>query len=278
MAMNNTNGAPLLRPEDVGALVVQPVIAASVALQVSTLVRTDSPSYRIPTITADAAAGWYAEGAPITPTDATTDEVDVTPSKVAGLTVISRELANDSNPAAATVIGQSLARDIARKIDAAFFANTTANGPSGLLSIAATAIDTGATIASLDPFAEAISEAEQLGAAITAFVANPATVLALAKLKRETGSLEPLLGVDPTQPGVRQVFGVPLLSSPAVAAGTVWGIPRDRVFVVVREDVTLDVDRSAYFASDSVGVRAIMRVGFGFAHEDAVVRLYDETP
>ena len=64
----------------------------------------------------------------------------------------------------------------------------------------------------------------------------------------------------------------------AVAAGTVWGIPRDRVFIVVREDVTLDIDKSAYFASDSVGVRAIMRVGFGYPHEAAVVRLFDETP
>lgn len=278
MAMNSTSGAPLLRPEDVGALIVQPVTAASVAMQVANVVRTQSPSYRIPSITADASAGWYAEGAPITPSDATTDEVDVTPSKVAGLTVISRELSNDSNPAAAQVIGQSLARDIARKIDAAFFGNTTVNGPSGLLSITSTAVDTGASIASLDVFAEAISEAEQLGATINSFVANPATVLALAKLKREAGSLEPLLGMDPTRPGVRQIFGVPLLSSSAVAAGTVWGIPRDRVFIVVREDVTLDVDRSAYFASDSVGVRAVMRVGFGYPHEAAVIRLFDETP
>lgn len=352
--LNSTNPA-LLRPEDVGALVVQPVAAASVAMQVATIVTTDSPSYRIPIITADSTAGWYAEGAAITPSDATTDEVDVVPLKVAGLTVISRELANDSSPAAATQVGESLARDIARRIDQAFFANTTSNGPSGLLSISPSVVDTRAATAlpsvtgtastnkvnstshglangdvvifsaltggaglavdtpyfvvskaandfevsltaggaaidfttdvsaataykrvltNLDPFAEAIAKAELAGAVVNSFVLNPADLLALSVLKKATGSNEPLLGSDPTQPTKRFALGIPLIPSTAVRAGTVWGIPKDRVFIVVRQDATLDVDTSAYFASDSVGVRATMRVGFGFAHPAAVVRLY----
>lgn len=34
---------------------------------------------------------------------------------------VSRELADDSNPAAANVVGQGLARDIARRVDRAFY-------------------------------------------------------------------------------------------------------------------------------------------------------------
>ena len=226
-------------------------------------------------ITADPSAGWFAEGEEITPSDATVDEVIVVPSKVAGLSIISRELAEDSTPEAAQVVGDGLARDLARKIDAAFFANTTANGPDGLLSLTPQTVDTGGTIANTDPFAEALSLAENEGAVITAFVANPADVLTLAKVKKATGSNEPLLTADPTAPTRRMVLGVPLVSSTAVAVGDIWGIPGGRVFGVLREDALLSVDYSAYFSSDRVGVRATLRVGFGYPHEQAIVRLYD---
>jgi hypothetical protein len=49
----------------------------------------------------------------------------VTPPKVAGLTIISRELADDSKTAA-QVVGGGLARHIARRIDQAAFAGLAA--------------------------------------------------------------------------------------------------------------------------------------------------------
>jgi hypothetical protein len=45
---------------------------------------------RRPVVAADPSAAWVAEGAATPATDADLDEVIVTPSKVAGLTVISR--------------------------------------------------------------------------------------------------------------------------------------------------------------------------------------------
>ena len=79
------------------------------------------------------------------------------PKKVAGLTQISNEAASDSNPAVADQIGRGLARSVAKKIDAAFFAKHRDNGPSGLLSLSGiNVIDTGTvTLTSLDPFHEA---------------------------------------------------------------------------------------------------------------------------
>jgi HK97 family phage major capsid protein len=273
------SGSAILRPEDVGALVVQPVIAQSIVGQVATIVNTASHDYRIPIVTDDVDAGWYAEGGEITPSDLTMDEVVVTPDKVAGLTIISRELAADTTPEAQQVVGESIARDIARKIDTAFFANTTSNGPDGLLSLGdIQTVDTTGTIANTDPFAEAISKAETVGATVTHFVTSPATALVLAKVKKATGSNEPLMSTDPTNATRRYVLGVPLLTSTAVADGTIWAIPKQRVYVVIRENTTLEVDRSAYFSSDRIGVKAVMRVGFGFPHEAALVRMYDVTP
>ena len=94
------------------------------------------------------------------------------------------------------------------------------------------------------------------------------TALTIAKIKAATGSNEPLL----SDRG-RSVLGVPLLVSSAVTAGTIYGIDSRFVQIVVRDNTRLEVDRSAYFATDQVGVKATMRVGFAFMHPGALVKI-----
>jgi HK97 family phage major capsid protein len=263
-------------PSEVGPLIVQPIERMSVALQVATVINVGAQNadFRLPVVTGDPNAAWTAEGAEIAPSDATFAEEVVPFSKLAALTIMSRELAEDSNPAAAEVVGQGMARDIAQRIDAAFFGDLAAPAPPGLETLAGvTNVSAGAAYTNLDAFLQAISEAEELGATVTAFATNPATALILAQLKQETGSNAPLLQPDPTMPTRRMVSGVPLYVSPAVTAGVVWAIPKDRVYVALREDVTLAVDRSVFFTSDRVAVRATCRAGFGFPHPAAVVRV-----
>src|SRR5690625_3200405 len=122
MSQNVADFSNVFTPEQIGALVVQPVQQASVAMQVSTVVSTSSHDYRIPIVTDDPSAAWVAEGEEINESELGTDEIVCTPSKVAGLVVASRELVEDSNPSAQAEIGNGLARDIARKVDAAWFA------------------------------------------------------------------------------------------------------------------------------------------------------------
>ena len=267
-------------PTEVGELIVQPVQAMSVALQVATVVNIGAAanSFRLPVVTDDPNAAWTVEGAEITPSDATFAEEEVLFSKLAALTIISRELAEDSSPAAAEVVGHGMARDIALKLDAAFFGSVAAPAPDGLGDLVGfTPVDAEAAYANLDAFAVAVSEAEKLGVTLTSFVTNPATALVLAKLKQETGSNAALLQPDPTLPTRRMISGIPLYVTPAVSGAIVWGIPKDRVYIAMREDVTLVVDRSQYFSSDRVGVRATMRVGFGWPHPAAVVKV-ETTP
>lgn len=263
-----------LLPDQHGPLVVQPALDMSIAAQVSTTVRTRSTTYRIPIVTDDPTALWVAEGAEITPSDPTLEELAVVPKKVAGLTIISRELADDSDPAAAQVVGDGLARDISRRIDEAYFGSMAAPAPAGLgaLSGIQTVVDA-AAFADLDSFAEAISLAETVGARIDHFVTSPATALALAKVRTETGSNQPLLGTDATSATDRRILGVPILVSPYVAANVVWALDSSRVWLVVREPATVETDRSVFFTSDRVAVKAIMRVGFGFVHPQAVVKI-----
>lgn len=270
------NRQPISR-QDIGPLLVTPVIAASVALSSSTNVTTDGYTFRVPVVLEDPTAAWVAEGAEIPVSDPALGEVVVTPSKVAGLTIVSRELAEDSNPAAATVVGDGLARDIARKVDAAWFGALAPPAPSGLSALAGIQTVTG-VFANLDPFAEAISRAETVGATVTAFVCSPATALVLAKLKSGSGSNAPLLGQDATSAGQRRVLGVDVLTSPTITGSTVWAYSASRVWTVIRDDVSLEVDRSVFFTSDRVAVKATMRIGFAFGHPQSVVKLTGAAP
>lgn len=272
--LTTTNGAAVLLPDEVGALLVEPTLAMSVAAAVSTIVHTGSKSFRIPLVSADPSAQWVNEGQEITPSDPTLSEVVVTPSKVAGLTIISNELAKDSSPEAAGIVGEGLARDIARKIDAAYFGKLLPPAPAGLGSVVGvTAVAAGTAFTNLDAFAEAVAAAEQVGAILTHFVANPADALAMAKLRKSTGSNEPLLSSSATDASTRQLVGVPLLVSPSVVAGTVWGIDGSRSYLVIREDATVEVDASPFFTSDRTAVRAVERVGFAFPHAASVVKI-----
>lgn len=274
MATNTTTAASILRPEQVGPLIVQPLTAASVAMQASTVAQTDSTEFRIPTITGDPDASWVPEGSEIPADDAEFDEELVVPKKVAALSVLSNELIEDSSPEASAVIGQRLVQSLVRKVDSAWFAAATTNGPAGLGSITPSLTYAGAAYANVDAFLEAITAAESVGAQVNTFVTHPETALALAKLKKAAGSNEPLLQRDATVPGGRVVAGVRLLVSPdAPNDGSVFGIPKDRAFVVIRRNVQVAIDSSAFFTSERTAVRVSARIGFGFPHPAAVVKI-----
>lgn len=269
------SGGPVLSAEQVAALVIRPLLDSSIAAQISTVVQTTSHDLRIPVVTVDPQAAWTAEGAEIAVTDPTLVEVVVTPKKLAGLTVISSELANDSSPAALGVVGDGLVRDLRRQIDAAYFGNTVTNGPAGLGSLTTATASNGGAWANLDAFAAAIANGENQHTQVTAFVTSPATALTLSTLKQfaTVGSNVPLLGADPTAPTSRTINGIPLYVSPSVGADLVWAIPQQHSLFVLRQDASVVTDNSAFFTSDRVAVRATLRVSFGFTHAMAVTKI-----
>jgi HK97 family phage major capsid protein len=155
------NAQPISR-HDVGPLLVQPVERQSLAFLTATVVRTDGFDFRISVVAVGPDGRLVNEGQDIPITDPTLAEVTVTPRKVAGLVVVSRELAMDSTPGPANVVGAGLARDIARKVDAALFGALAAPAPSGLAALSGIQVAVGA-YTDLDVFAEAISKAETVG-------------------------------------------------------------------------------------------------------------------
>jgi HK97 family phage major capsid protein len=277
MAVTNSSLQTAWSPEDYGKLVDLVIAEKSIAFKAGTRITTGAESIRFPMLTADPAVGWYAENTQISLTDPTTNELVVTPKAVKGLTQISNEAAEDSNPAVADQIGRGLARNVAKKIDAAFFGNTVTNGPSGLLSLAGVnVVDTGTvTLTSLDAFHEAKAAALADGAEISVWVLAPDVALTLSKAKQlTTGSNVGLLDANGVGDGVT-LAGVPVLVSTDVAAGNAWGLDGTQVLVVQRTGTKVTRSTDSAFDYDAVQVRATARVSFGFVNPAGVVRLYD---
>lgn len=285
MATNLVTVGSILSPEEIAELVVKPLTTeggttATVAAQVSKVVQTGQSAFRIPTVETTPTNNWVDEGEEIPFSDASFDDVEVPFKKTGGLVRITREAANDTNPEASAIIGSLIVEDLKKKLDAAFFGNLGAKAPAGLAGLSGvTTMNAGAAASAwtnLDAFAEAAAKLEDLGLELGGFVTNPTIALELAKVKAGTGSATPLLATDPAQPSRRLIQGVPLLRTPAVGANVIWALPKPdarRAYFVIREDVEVLADSSVLFTSDQVAVRSIMRVGFGFPHPEAIVKM-----
>jgi HK97 family phage major capsid protein len=293
MTFLTTNSTGILRPEQLGPLIVEPLQATSVAMRVSTNVTAISPEYRFPIVTEDPMAYWTPEAQELTESDPGVDELVVRPSKLTALVKVSRELANDSQPAAAEIVGNGIVRQIARQTDLAWGAAATTNGPEGIAGV--TGVQTvlvpggtggaGGPFVNLDVFIEAESLMNEVGSTATAFIASAATVKYLASLKRFSGtdlnSNEPLLTLNPA--AVDPNSGLPKYSinntplywtlEGVIPDGVVWAVDRSKVFVVIREDIELVTSPWPFFTSDSLAVRGIIRLGFGFPHAASVVKI-----
>ncbi|MGW4019929.1 phage major capsid protein [Streptomyces sp. NPDC005009] len=270
----STPGVQGILPPEYGELVTKPVEAISVAMQAGTVVNTSTRDYRIPVLASDVTVGAVAEGAEITPSDAVFDEVVVTPAKFAGLSIISREMADDSDPSAGDQVGRSIARQIANSVDNALLNSLAAPNPAGLSSLSGiSTVEAPVTYANLDPFEHALSLSEAAGGNVTAWVTNAATALEIAQLKTASGSNQALLNGDLTADGRRTILGRPVFVSPYAPADVVYGVSRDDMLIVVRDDTRVEIDKSAYFTSDRVAVKGTMRVGFAFPRAAAHVRI-----
>lgn len=255
-------------PPEYSELITVPITEQALAFQpqLATVVTTNSGTFNIPIVEEDAGAAWVAEGEEIAPDDPNLGELPVTPAKVAGLTIVSRELANDSSPDAQKIVGDGLARSIIRQINAAWLGDLAAPAPKGLLSLTGPGNAIGG-LGNLDAFALAVSLAEGEGVSLTGWVMSPADALYVAVLKESNGSNKTLTDDS------RIIQGRPVFVNANVPEGTAWGVSAPNAITVLREDVEVAVSDQAFFSSDRIAIRATARVGFGFPRPQTVVRL-----
>jgi len=263
-------------PEDFGGLLSLEVQSKSIVSQLSTVFGTDKTKVNFPIWNGGVTTAFFSELDEITPSNGDTDEVVIEPKKAAGLHLSSSELFDDADPDIAHQIGQAVANQIAHSFDAAFTANTTSKGYSGLLSKSYTSVDAGgATLTNLDKFVAARFAAEAHGAKLSHWLLDPTVAEALSNLKKlSSGSNEALLQF--VEDGIT-IAGLPVITSTHVDSGTLaWGIDKTQRRFVIRNDTK--VERFPSVTNDGQWVRGIMRAAWDTLNPAGLVRIWDATP
>ncbi|MDN6707403.1 phage major capsid protein [Corynebacterium glyciniphilum] len=252
---------------------------SSVVAQIARTTTTDATTLSFPLAVPEGDVAWVTEGAELSEYDARFDQIEVVPRKVGAVSSVTSEALDDAGTAFnadfADVLLTGLTGKIARAVDQAFFGEHQGIMPPGLRSVAdVTTIQVDGAWENTDPFLAAISEAQGRRTEITAFAAHPSDALALSSVKRGVGSNESLLSPSAAEGGpATLIAGVPLVTSPFIEPGVIWGIPGEYCHMVVRREATIARSTDAQFSSDRVMFRATSRIGFGFTYPKAIQRI-----
>lgn len=202
-----------------------------------------------------------AEGAELDEAEPTLSEVLVYTSKITQLVRLSREqYAQDGT---ADQLAASVSRAIIRRADTLFFAEAAPTPPAvappaGVLNIT-DVVDGGEVAANLDGLVDLIAELESNKATPTAIVVDPLGWGALRKFKYADGSNQSLLGAGTADAPMR-LLGLPLTVNHALPSHTGVVIDRNAIVSAVGP-LTIATSTDQYFTSDSVAVRATLRLG-----------------
>ena len=265
MAINTPNAASGWRPDQIHYFDADKVLAESLYVSATTFggtIEGDAPSLLVPYIDDADNADFVAEGAEITAADPALDQVQVFTRKIARLVKMSRE--QWMQPNAANQISASVKNDLIRKMDRALLSQVAPTPPNvapatGLANTAGLTEADAAITTDLDPLIDLLVELQANDATPRFIVVDPLAFGELAKLRKATGSNEGLLS------GANDALTFPLLGtqvsvSNAMPAST--GLVIDPAAIVsAYSQVEIASSDQAYFTSDSVAVRATVRVG-----------------
>jgi HK97 family phage major capsid protein len=185
----------------------------------------------------------------------------------------SGEAAEDSDPDLLQLLSDNINIAMALKGDRELVAGNDAKGFKGLLNVVGTqtlAVDGPMT---WDPVVKAVGklvEAQVPGPYAVLLGARPATVLDL--LKEESGSNK-YVGRPEGIPPVFLTGWLPVTgTTPNFVTTAVVYAPRQQM-IVLRRQVTVEIDRSQEFSSDAILARGRYRLGFGVPHPQSIVKL-----
>jgi HK97 family phage major capsid protein len=217
-------------------------------------------SLTIPRLTVDAdAAAWLDPGEEFPTDDVQGDSVTLSPKKLGIVTGIDVEAIEDADVATLDVIGDSLARAIATKLDARIFSTAAADkGPAGLLGTFSTL----AKAVSVTAILEAVATVQSRGGVPNTIWVNPADYVALRLEPVESGGKLPLLGVDASAVGNKTVDGIAIRMCPALAAGKAVVGEARQIIVGIGRQISVAASSEARFTSDVVLVKASIRAYF----------------
>lgn len=276
-----------LTSEQVLSTLIQPLESQSIILANGPRIY-DSPTgdpLRIPTLVDSDDAAWHGENELITEGDADFGEVTLLPNNLKSVKVVHRfsnELARHSVVSIANTMQAAFVKKVADKLDNAFLTGvSTLDGsgnrtPIGLFEQADTQTSTltYATADLLDSVVDTVGKlmtAEIRDFGSVRWFLNTADFLAISKVKdsEEKGFLQP----DLTKPGVFTLYGIPVVVSSRVVAGT--GLLVDMSYVAIGRDLAPSVKilTERYADYDQLGLRVTCRMDIALLHPEACVVL-----
>lgn len=244
--------------------VIPEALIYKIATVAASNIEGDAPAVKVPYVKADPTSGFTDEGADISSSDATLDEITVVTRKIAVLTKQSRE--SMSYDAAADSLAASLQRSVIIKANTALLSNS--GTPAGLLTVPGI-IDAGKVTDNFDAISDAITKIEVNGGTASCIVTDPASWGALCKLKTANGTLQ--LG-NPAEQAERRLFGLPVYTSAQMTPGQMLVIDSNTLIAAVG-DLQVDTSEEVYFASDSIARRITWRLGWNLVHPDRVAKI-----
>lgn len=279
--------APQLTAEQVQRILVQPLDAASTFLAAGPRIFdvTAAGPVRIPKLIGMDAPGWHGESEQITEVDPDFSEIILLDGvkSLKAIVRVSNELMRSSVVALDAVLRDRLVGDVARKLDAAFYAGdgvpdvNDLRTPRGLLNQPGIQAIPGVGALTLDDLLDAIAllMAANVDTSKVRIFMRSATFVALRKVK--DGQQRYLVQPDPTADGVFRLHGLPITITNAIPvdAGTTSVILADMSKVAVARDMapTVTVLRERYADYDETGLRVVGRYDVGVLNPEAVVVL-----
>jgi len=224
----------------------------------------DAPSVRVP-LCADMEAAQVAEGATITETEAALSEIEIHTRKLALLTRMSYEAYSHSD--ATNLLTDTMRRSITNAADKAFLTNAKGEDgtPAGITNTEGIVKPEGSITDSLAPLLEAIGEVGEHGGAPSHVLLGYDAWAKLMQIKDNVGNL--IFNPTVTADTATSVFGIPFVRSRFMPKNTLMVIDSTDIVASV-SDIRLQVSDMPYFASDSIGIRVIYRLGWGVAHSN----------
>lgn len=266
--------------------------AAALRCGVTTL-DTEKHSITLPNHTALPTFAWLGEGGTIPVADPTGTTTVYTPTKVASMDKISREMADDANTSVVNMVLNRIAIALGLGIDLAVFEGLgSSNQPQGLKTLAGTQsvsmATNGALLTTLDPFANAIGLLETANAKATAICMHPRSWAELLLIKELTStSNKPIMQASAgagSQGVENSIYGVPVYLSTQLSVTETQGtsgavcssayvFQADQVIMIRSHAVRLEADTGPFFSTDQIAVRGAARVAVAVPSPLAVCRI-----
>lgn len=284
----STSTASQLTTEEVSRILIQPLRDKSVFLSSGVKI-VDVPGgrpYRMPKMGGPIAdPGWTGENELIPERDASFDEIELLPSTMKSVKVLTRfsnELARQSIVSLAGALQDRLVTDTADKLDAQFM-SASGDGvttPRGIFAYVGTqnlAVGGSLTLDFLlDAYALALT-ADVNTSALRWFF-QPREFIKLRKLKDADNRY--MLQPDPTQDGVMRLFGSPVtvtkrLPDTTATPATARALLADMSQITVARDMapTVTVLRERFAEFDQQALRVVARYDAAPVNPEAIVKL-----